>query len=214
MNLSIYKNNINFRPSASLSRQTESLFKSYVTMEEKMALASKKILSEGKGIVSRGKSLYQELIKEFHGTVEYKNPNYEATEKEIEIINKIAEKRNLPVKTKEKLIGLLIEDGKIMGNKTLLDRFAPGVTMYQATEREVIDGCTKHDVTSGAFDTALYSILGFKPKIGPGWTQSSIYGDLGKEAINLTGAKGTIDSAELVECILTNKGISLYRKYE
>jgi len=204
MNLSSYTNKINFPPSTNLPRQATILFKSYVTMAETMEEASRSILSKGKGLVNRGKSLYQELIKKILGVkvIEYKNPSFVATETEMGIINKMAEKYNLPAKTKEKLIGLLVEDGKVMGNKTLLDRFTPKVVSYPQSEAH------KQEVISSAFNTSLYNVLDIKSGGGPDWTRSPILESLRNEAINLTRAKGTITGDELIKALKANNGLS------
>ena len=183
-------------------KPSTSFFRRGLTKCEQIEQASQSILSEGKGTISRGKSLYNKLIKKFHGNVEYKTPDFEASEREIEIINKIAGKHHLPTKTKKTLIGLLTEDGKIMGNETLLDRFTPRVVSVPLGES------SKYETISNAFDSSLYNLLGTRPKCGPNWTWSPVIGSLRDEAINLTGTKGIMTSAELIGKLIANNAIS------
>lgn len=163
-------------------------------MEEESA----KILKENSGI--SGLELYRKLIQHFIPAKEmsgYKNSSFNATEAETGIMDRIAEKHGLSPEIKQKLMGLLVEDGKIVGNKTLLDRFTPDVSFVMPSETD--------EKVSKAFEIALYHVLGVKSEAGPSWTWCPVIASLRDEAIKLTGAKGTYTGAEIAGIIRSSK---------
>lgn len=159
--------------------------------------ASLNIIAKNKDI--SGADLYRELIKIFvpEEVFKYKNPLFDVKETEVEIMNRVAKQHNLSQQTKDSLQGLLLEDGKVVGNKTLLDRFTPMFTTHIPDIQE--------RVISEIFDVSLYHVLGVKSQAGPDWVWCPVIGSLRDEAIKLTGAKGTYTAAEVIDLINANK---------